>query len=290
MNTASARRCDALARHLTAAVPSTAAAAKAPTVSSTLSGKRVILTGGGSGMGRAIALAFAARGASVVIGGRREGALLETARLLPKGASGEIIPHTTDIGDADSAQAFVDWAAAALGGSVDICVNNAGLNVPQRALGELSPDNWTRVVQVNLNGTFYVTHAVLPYMRDGEGGDGDGGLFLNVSSIAGRQASSLAGAAYCASKFGMRALGDALNAEQHGQGIRVTNIMPGEVATEILDKRANPPPPEVRARMLQPEDIAAAAVMVAELPPRAHVPEIVLTGKTTVERGGVPMW
>ena len=70
----------------------------------------------------------------------------------------------------------------------------------------------------------------------------------------------------------------------------MTNIMPGEVATEILDKRAEPPSAEVRARMLQPEDIAAAAVMVAELPPRAHVPEIVLTGKTTVERGGVPMW
>lgn len=70
----------------------------------------------------------------------------------------------------------------------------------------------------------------------------------------------------------------------------MTNICPGEVETEILDRRPVPPSEEQRAKMLKPEDVAAAAAMVASLPPRAHVPELVITGRTTVERGGVPMW
>ena len=116
------------------------------------------------------------------------------------------------------------------------------------------------------------------------------GLIINVTSIAGRTVTELAGASYCSSKFGMNALGNAINVEENANGIRVTNICPGEVATEILDKRDNPPPAEVRASMLQPEDVATAALMVASLPSRAHVPELVINGPTTVQRGGVPMW
>lgn len=93
-----------------------------------------------------------------------------------------------------------------------------------------------------------------------------------------------AGSAYCASKFAMNSLGEAINLEEHTNGIRATNIMPGEVVSEILDKRPNPPSAEQRAMMLQPADVAAAALMVATLPPRAHVTQIVMTGKTTVEQ------
>lgn len=100
----------------------------------------------------------------------------------------------------------------------------------------------------------------------------------------------MAGAAYCSSKFGVSALGDAVGVECHEDNIRVTNIMPGECVSEILDKRLNPPSAEARAAMLQPEDVAAAALMVATLPARAHVPELVINGKTSMTRDGVPMW
>lgn len=172
-----------------------------------------------------------------------------------------------------------------LAGGVDILVNNAGMNIPNRALSKLTVADWKEVVDVNLNGAYHMIHAVLPQMRTRRDG-----LIINVTSIAGRTVTALAGAAYSSSKFGMNALGDAVAIEEHSNGIQVTNICPGEVATELLDKRANPPSMELRATMLHPEDVAAAALMVAALPVRAHVPCLVITGKTTIERGGVAMW
>ena len=102
----------------------------------------------------------------------------------------------------------------------------------------------------------------------------------------------MAGAAYCSSKFGVSALGDAVGVECHEDNIRVTNIMPGECVSEILDKRLNPPSAEARAAMLQPEDEAVTVLTVATLPPRAHVPELVINGEsvTSMMRDGVPMW
>lgn len=280
----SLQRLEKITRHL-AAAPCAAGATAGATGSMRLLGKRVLLTGGGSGIGRGIALAFANEGAAVVIGGRRVDALQRTIAELPAGAAGRIVPRRVDIADPDSAAALVAFATEALGGGIDVLINNAGINVPARSLAECSVADWTKVVSVNLNGTFHMIHAVLPQMR----ARGDG-LIINVTSIAGRTATKLAGAAYCASKFGANALGDMVGIEEHANGIRVTNLCPGEVATELVDKRASPPPPATRARMLQPEDVAAAAVMIAALPPRAHAPTVVLTGKTTVERGGVPMW
>ena len=89
-------------------------------------------------------------------------------------------------------------------------------------------------------------------------------------------------ASYCASKFAQQSLGNAINLEEYENGIRCTNIAPGEVATAILDKRPVPPSNEKRAQMLAPPDIADAVVMVAKLPKVAHVTEIIMTGKTTV--------
>jgi NADP-dependent 3-hydroxy acid dehydrogenase YdfG len=119
-------------------------------------------------------------------------------------------------------------------------------------------------------------HAVLPQMR----ARGDG-LIVNISSIAGKRALALGGIAYCASKFAMTALGTAVGNEVAPDGVRITNVYPGEVNTPILDNRPQPVSDERKASMLQPEDVGALVLSVACLPPRAHVPELII--KPTVQ-------
>ena len=157
-------------------------------------------------------------------------------------------------------------------GKIDIVVNNAGINIPKRRMAELDAEDWDAVLEVNATGPFNVIHAVLPSMRERRDG-----LFITISSIAGYRPSVLGGAAYSASKSAVMALTQVLALEEAENGIRATNIYPGEVATPLLDKRAVPVTPEQRAKMLQPEDVAAAALFVACLPPRAAVPELMIT-------------
>ena len=238
-----------------------------------LAGKGAIVTGGGSGIGRGIALAFAAEGASVVVTGRRAQNLQETAALAAD-LPGTVRAVEADATDRDQSPLVARTLETQ---TIDILVNNAGVNVPGRAMDRITVDDWHALVDTNLNGAFHLVHAVLPHMRAREDG-----LIINVSSIAGRRALTLSGAAYCAAKRGVNALGEMINLEEHERGIRCTNICPGEVVTEILDKRDAPPSEAQRARMLQPEDVAAAALMCACLPPRAHVTELTITGKTTL--------
>ena len=119
---------------------------------------------------------------------------------------------------------------------------------------------------------FYCCHAVLPGMRERKDG-----LIINVSSWAGRYASTLTGPGYNATKHAVVALTESINMEECANGIRATSILPGEVATPILEKRPVPPTPEVRARMLQPEDLGATILYVATLPPRACVNELIIS-------------
>ncbi|MEO5957570.1 MAG: SDR family NAD(P)-dependent oxidoreductase [Opitutaceae bacterium] len=115
-------------------------------------------------------------------------------------------------------------------------------------------------------------HAALPAMRARKSG-----LILNIVSLAGLRVLQLGGLPYAASKFAQSAIGTFANLEALPDGVRVTNLYPGETETPILAKRAVPPTAEQRARMLQPEDVAAMAIAVAKLPARATVPEIVIT-------------
>lgn len=146
------------------------------------------------------------------------------------------------------------------------------MNVPTRALSQLSPADWDQVTAVNLNGLFYASHAVLPGMR--ERGDG---LIMLVSSWAGRYASRLTGAAYNATKRAVIALSESINEEEGPHGIRSTVIMPGEVATPIMKARPKPPSQAEMDRMLQPEDLAATVEFVARMPPHACVNEILIS-------------
>ena len=237
-----------------------------------LNGKTALITGGGTGIGAGIALAMAGAGARVAVSGRREGPLKETADQSP--AENHIACRACDVADRSSAAALVEWATSELG-SVDILVNSAGLNVPKRSMADLDPADWDKLIEVNATGAYNCIHAVLPQMRERHDG-----LIVNISSIAGVRASLLGGVAYSASKFAMSALGMCVGLEERDHGIRVTNVYPGEVETPILDNRPAPVSAEHRAKILQPEDVAALVVTIATLPPRAHVPEIVIKPTT----------
>lgn len=234
-----------------------------------LKGKTALITGGGSGIGLATARALLERGMRLTIAGR-DAAKLEAARR-ELDAPGRLFVHPCDVTDKEQVRALVESATQELG-RIDILVNNAGANVRNRAAADLDLETWDRMVRINLDGAFYVAFAVLPQMRERRDG-----TIVNVNSVAGRRANPLGGVAYNAAKFGMAAMGLTLGVEEKDNGIRVTNIYPGEVDTPILVNRPQPVTPEHRARILQPADVAAAIVFVCELPPRAHVPELVIT-------------
>jgi NADP-dependent 3-hydroxy acid dehydrogenase YdfG len=230
-------------------------------------GKVVWITGAGSGIGRAVARMFAAEGATLVLIGRRADKLKGVYdEVCADGGRGEVL--ALDVCRRDQVEA----AAAGLlerHQRVDVLVNNAGLNVRGRKLAVLSGEDWDQVVQTNLTGAFNMIHAVLPAMRRQQDG-----LIVNVSSMAAKRVSGIAGTAYTASKHGMNGLSLSVSAEEGGNGIRCTALMPGVVNTDILEKRAVSYSPEERARMVQPEDIAQAVRFLALLPGRSTVPEM----------------
>lgn len=235
----------------------------------TLKNKVVLVVGGGSGIGLGIGVAFAREGCRVVLAARSADAL-EAAKKLPDiGAS--LLTKTADATDRGQLAALVEWTVANAG-PVDIMVYSAGMNVPKRTFAEIAPEDFERVMNVNATGAFNAIHAVLPGMRARKSG-----LILNVVSLGGLRTLQLAGLPYTASKFAQGAIGTFANLESLPDGVRVTNLYPGETETPILKKRPVPPSAEQRARMLQPEDVAAMAVAVARLPARATIPEIVIT-------------
>jgi NAD(P)-dependent dehydrogenase (short-subunit alcohol dehydrogenase family) len=234
-----------------------------------LNQKTVLVTGGGSGIGLGIALAFAREGCRVAITGRN----LEKLETAAAGFDGQppILTRACDVADRADVGRLFAWFQEELG-SADILVNSAGINVPNRAITELKPDDWDRMLAINATGAFNCIYASLPGMRAQQGG-----LIVNISSIAGKRAMRLGGAGYCASKFAISALGTTIGLEERPNGIHVTTVYPGEVNTPILAQRPTPTPPEKLAQMLDPEDIAVLVVAIAKLPPRALVPELVIT-------------
>jgi NADP-dependent 3-hydroxy acid dehydrogenase YdfG len=233
-----------------------------------LAGKVALVTGGGTGIGAAIATALASAGAQVMIVGRREEPLRQVAAAVMQGPL--VRWQVADVADRAQVAQVIERTEAACG-PVDLLVNNAGTNIVARKLAELDPADWDAVMAVNATGAFNLVHAVLPQMRAR-----GAGLIINIASIAGIRPSALAGAAYNASKHALAALNASINLEEAANGIRATLLAPGEINTPLLDKRPVKVSDEARARVLQPEDIAAAVLFIAALPSRACVPELVM--------------
>lgn len=235
-----------------------------------LDGKVAWITGAGTGIGKAAALALAKEGACVVLSGRRRQPLVQVAEQL-KSLSVNAMVKPGDVTRAKSASSTVD-AVLARYGRLDILVNNAGLNIPKRNWRDLSPEGADSVLQTNLSGAFYCVLAALPVMREQRDG-----VLIHVSSWAGRFIGPLTGPAYIASKHGMVAMSHSINCEECINGIRSTVICPGEVATPILDKRPVPVTRAQRSRMLQPEDLGDFIRYVACSPKHMCVNEILVS-------------
>jgi NAD(P)-dependent dehydrogenase (short-subunit alcohol dehydrogenase family) len=231
--------------------------------------KVAIVTGAGSGVGRSTALLLLEDGWGVALIGRREAALRETAEQAA-GATERALVLPCDIGEQAAVERIAEQVFARFG-RVDVLVNAAGTNTPARSLAELSPENYHRLIDTNLNGAYYCTQAFLPAMREQRSG-----TIVNIISEAGLRANAKAGVAYVISKFGMTGLTQSINAEERPNGIRACAIFPGDINTPILDLRPSPPPPEARQRMLQAEDVAQCVLLAISLPPRAVIEELVL--------------
>ena len=232
-----------------------------------LEGKTAWVTGAGSGIGRAIAISFAAEGAKVALTGRRVGPLEETAKMIGGGAV--IVP--ADLTDEKQVTAALAKVEATIGGP-DILVNNAGVNLPKRYLHQLTPEAIRSLVDGNLTAPFFTSVAVLPGMRKRGGGH-----LIQIASMAGKNISFLSGPGYTAAKHGFVALSQSINQENGIHNIRSCCICPGEVATDILKNRPEPVPQEDIERLLQPEDLAAMALFVATMPERANITEMLVT-------------
>ena len=235
-----------------------------------IKGEVAWVTGGGSGIGQAGAIKLAQAGAKVVLTGRRQGPLDETAQII-RDAGGEAIVAPADLGDPLAVRAAVDSMIGAFG-RCDIVVNSAGINIPNRSWSTVDIEGFNAVVSADLLGPFYATLAVMPLMRAQKKG-----LFIQVSSWAGKHVSLLTGPAYTAAKHGLVALSESINQAECINNIRSCALCPGEVATPILDKRPVPVSDEDKARMLQSEDLGETILFLAQLPERVCVNEVLIS-------------
>jgi NAD(P)-dependent dehydrogenase (short-subunit alcohol dehydrogenase family) len=189
----------------------------------TLTGKAAIVTGGSRGIGFAIASALLAEGAQVTITGLDDAHLSSARRRLEGAGPGSIEALRADVRKYDDVRHAVEATVARCGG-LDYLINNAGVGVFTNA-ADMTPEQWSKVIDTNLTGVFYACHAALPHLRRR-----GGGFIVNISSLAGKNAFA-GGAAYCASKSGLNAFSEALMQEVRYDNIRVTYVMPGSVAT-----------------------------------------------------------
>ena len=238
---------------------------------SKLTGQVAWVTGAGSGIGEAAAIALAEEGARVVLTGRTRAKLEAVAARI--GPLAEVAP--ADLTDA-MAVAGVAEGIKLRHGRCDILVNNAGLNITDRAWAKLTPAGIQELIGGNLASAFHCVIAVLPMMR-AQGAKGGGGLMIHTASMAGRYVSPMGGPGYTAVKHGVVAMSHSINIEECANGIRSTALCPGEVRTPILDKRPNRLSEQELSEMVQPQDCGDLVRYIATLPPHVCINEVLIT-------------
>jgi NADP-dependent 3-hydroxy acid dehydrogenase YdfG len=234
-----------------------------------MEGPRVVwVTGAGSGMGRAAAVAVAA-GRRVALSGRRRDRLEESAALVEQ-AGGEALVLPLDARDPAALEDGHAAIRTRWGGVGDI-VLSAGLNSPQRTWADQSMADVQAIIDTNLNAVVRALDAVLPDLRTHHG------QVVVVSSYSAWRFSPGAGVAYSTSKTALAAVCQTLNAQEAPHGVRATHLCPGDVDTEFLRLRPAEPGSEARARMLSPDDVARAVRFVLESPPHVRIDELVIS-------------
>ena len=233
----------------------------------TLKNKVCLITGGGSGIGRATANKMAKEGARIIVVGRTQTKIDETVSSIKKDG-GYASGYATDVSD----QALVDDLVSSViqeHSKIDLLLNNAGHSSKHRRLTTTTATEIQSVIDSNLIGTIYCSQAVVPYMLSAEEG-----TIINVASIAGLSPSNLGGMIYSAVKAAVINFTGFLNDDLKNTGIRASVVIPGEVDTPILDNRPIPPDENARAKMVTAEDTAEAISMIARLPLRTNIPEL----------------
>ena len=214
-----------------------------------LKGKSVILTGAGSGIGRVTAKMLGELGANVFVVGRRENLLKESVKEI-EDAGGKGAYLSADLEDGDSAANVAKEAINAFG-NIQYLVNNAGHSSKVRSMRYVEKDDWQSVFNVNVEGVYRLTQAILPNMIEN-----GGGTVVTISSMAAINPGLMGGVPYSSAKAAVAAMMTAMRQELREHGIRSCTIYPAEVDTPILDNRPLPPDEQARSTMMQPEDIA----------------------------------
>jgi 3-oxoacyl-[acyl-carrier protein] reductase len=236
-----------------------------------LESKTAIVTGGTRGIGRALALRLLAEGARVAVCGSRQKSIDDALEFLS--SKGQVFGMVADVSKLEDVRAFIA-AVKQRFGAIHILINNAGAGI-FRSVADLTPEEWQRMIGLNLSGAYYCCHEILPIFRQGGGGD-----VINISSLAGKNAFA-GGAGYNASKFGLNGFSEAMMLDNRNAGVRVSTIMPGSVDTEFgrnqpdsgsdADRGSDK---ERNAWKIAPEDIADIMFTVLRMPRRTTISQI----------------
>jgi NADP-dependent 3-hydroxy acid dehydrogenase YdfG len=243
-----------------------------------LEGTVALVTGASSGIGHATALELAREGASVALVGRREDRLTALAAEI-SGAGGRALVVPADVTDAQAAAAAIERTVEGLG-RLDTVVNNAGLMLLGPVPGA-DPDEWRRMIDINLMGLMYTTHAAVPHLvKAAADGPRQVADIVNVGSLSGRNAYAMQ-AAYCATKFGVGAFSEALRQELAKQHVRVSVVEPGSVDTELRSHNSDAVQQQLAAVMggierLQSQDVAESVGFIVTRPRHVAVAEVLV--------------
>ncbi len=229
-------------------------------MSTSLTGKVAIVTGGTRGIGRAVAQALAAGGCSVALCGRTLASATQAASEIAASTGARVIGLAADCARLEDVQKFFRAVTDAFGGA-DFLINNAGVGI-FKPTADLSPVDWHRMLDLNLSGIYYCSHEMLPILRQR-----GGGYIVNISSLAAKNPFA-GGAGYNASKFGVTGFTEAMMLDHRKEKIRVSHIMPGSVDTDF-SPRSSP-----AAWKIQPEDIAEIVLMLLRMPERTTVSRV----------------